>query len=202
MHYQGYGNFSLMTVLRAERLLAIAEEHEEDSDPLLGCSILLLAAALDQSLMTTFKSLILEYEANEQWDLSKQVAALQDTSLSSLWYRLKKTPELLRVNPFKLNSRSETVCFLRDVVTRRNNLTHIEQDPISFEIDFPSIDEIPSKITYQLTKEEQNELFKGTAWKQVTIAEVRRGIKAVKVYLHALAGDPIGEVELLTCITV
>jgi hypothetical protein len=201
MRIQGsnFGNFSLMTVLRAERLLAISEEHEEDNDPLLGCSIVLLATALDQSLSTTLKKLCLEYDSDEQWALPNPADDLQD---KSLWYRLKTTPEILHINPFKLNFRSEHVSYLRDVVTRRNSLLHIEEEPISFDFEFPDGDEIPSKIIVTLTREQQKELFKDTAWKQVTIAEVRRGIRAVTVYLHALAGDPDAEVKLLTCATV
>ena len=201
MRIQGinFDDFSLMTVLRAERLLAISKEHEEDSDPLLGCSIVLLATALDQSLSAKLKNLCIKYDSDEQWALPNPAADLQE---KSLWYRLKTTPEILQINPFKLNFRSEHVSFLRDVVTRRNSLLHIEEEPISFDFEFPVGDEIPSKITFNLTQEEANEIFKDTAWKQVTIAEVRRGIRAVSVYLHALAGDPYAEVELLTCATV
>jgi hypothetical protein len=159
----------------------------------------LLATALDQSLTTILISLSLEYEADEQWALSNPEADLQD---KSLWFRLKATPEILRVNPFKLNYKSVTVSYLRDVVTRRNYLVHIEEEPILFEHELPETNGNPVEISIQFTPEQMKEIYESNPWEQVTIAEVRRGIRAVTVYLHALAGEDDAEVELLTCATV
>jgi len=160
IHQTSSFSTSPQTIIHAERLLAIAEERMEDSIPLLGCSILLLATALEQSLTTTLKGLSLHYDAAELWDLSNQAADLQD---KSLWFRLKATPEIL-VNPFTLNPRSETVCFLRDVVTRRNALVHIEEEPISFEIELPDNLEGPLNITHEITKEQFKETFESNPW--------------------------------------
>jgi hypothetical protein len=186
------------TIKRAERLLALSEEHEEDSDPLLGCSILLLTTALDQVLNTTLKRLRIEYDAEGNEALSDRATSLQD---KGLWQRLRDTPEILHSIPFKLNPKSEYVGFLRDLVQRRNCLVHIEEEPISFEIDIPPADSFPTKtLNIQLPHEQSVEyrsVLEANTWKQVTSAEVRRGIRAVSIYVDALGEKDHAEVHLL-----
>lgn len=125
---------------------------------------------------------------------------------STLWQRIKLAPEVNQPLPFRLSPQSDYVKYLRELVDRRNRLVHLDEEPVDLEWEGP---------VFPLTEDGRRETAKAlrayahesqdtlpairvnAEWEEVTPAEARRAMLAVRTYLQALfEGDEESEDKL------
>jgi hypothetical protein len=178
------------TLERAKRLLALAEERPQDSDPLLGAAMVLVAVTLDQAVSMCLKTAAFSLENEGKPHLAKRATELMG---SSAWMRIKETPGLCSPHPFDLNVKNDYVRYLRDLVDRRNRLLHADEEAAEavVELNIPVDPESPDAFREAVNKAMVDSSFQAGVrvseeWAAVTQAEVRRSLSAVELYLDAV----------------
>jgi hypothetical protein len=129
----------------AGTLLLLAKHHAEASPLLAACAVLSLGATLDQAIRW-----ILAYR-EMQWDddpkLATTSAELQTAAANpykevlGLCFRLRmsRAVEVLTDNVFRLDRNSSYTIALHDLVTLRNDLAHVYDEPISLRGTDPNV---------------------------------------------------------------
>jgi hypothetical protein len=165
--------------------------------------MMLLAVALDQVLMTHLRNLSNYYATVEERNMNDNPA--EELIGESFWQRIQKTPEISNILPMRLDKESSCAEYLRDLVDRRNRLMHVEERPIELFID---LEEKPLPGNWDLRFDPERDtsavvspdgkiqinihpaVLESNLWDQVSPAEVRRTLEAVKMYNQNVIVEP------------
>ena len=190
---------------RASELIHMSEAFEgREQHTLLGSAMLLLAIALEQALTTHLMTLSAFYRASGDNATADKAQSLKNAAFKT---RLFQAPELSHIYPARLNTRSDYVDYLTELIERRNSLMHIVESPVSFELDADD-DELRKglRISYDSAEETGSTSLTdgfltvnvnprdvaraGNPWRDVTPAEARRSLAAVEMYADRVLSDP------------
>jgi len=162
----------------ADALLSIAKRHPEKASLLLGCSVVVLATTLDQGIRTVLSSKVAEWAIEEGTDSNNPYTALLKQCFR---LRMLQAAELLTENKFQLNPDCHHTKALHDLITLRNELAHVYDEPV-----------VMKGTDQRLTLE--GDMFKLTLpvpkspWTSVTTQMATKYREAVIAYMSEILG--------------
>lgn len=113
---------------KAEEVLSLANQHPDAAPALVASAIIILAAALEQATRSVLsdeaKRIAMEEEINYSETLPGKLYK------KSLWLRIESIPLVLTHGQFRLISENPIAEQLRELVTLRNRLVHINEEAI------------------------------------------------------------------------
>ena len=176
------------TLQRADTLITLVEKDPGMADPLLGSAIVLIATAIDQLVNHWLKSAAHQLDPFHENESTNPALELLD---KGLWTRIRRSPEVSTVAPFVLDARGDYGTYLRELVDRRNDLVHIDEDVVEFDVmvNDASEDDVEGARDALLKAIEDGALESirlNQPWAEVTIAEARRSLAAARLYFKAL----------------
>ena len=184
-----------ITFERAEQLISMAEEREDDLDRklLLGCATILTAIALEQFVNSQLQLVALRYHEQNATPSFNPAAELLN---QSLWQRIRGAPEFSDVFPATLDTSIPESRTLRELIDLRNRLLHLTEKPFHIEIE---VDLSTAEVLSIAPSEDTPETVQDP-WPDVAPAQARRCLHAAKLYWEdvAMAGVPDHVFTLLT----
>lgn len=112
---------------KAKSLLSLCAGHSETADILSACAAIILAAALDQGTRDVLSLAALNYAMEHDIQVSDTPHAM--TLRETLRKRMLHTPEVLTDGEFQLQSSSSFTEALHALISLRNELMHVADEP-------------------------------------------------------------------------
>jgi hypothetical protein len=159
------------TWTKAQEVMDLADKHTQQSATLCGCTLLLVAAALDQGLTWLLKMLV-NTEAAASAVLPQQVPSYEAID-ASLRTRFVKAPEIASRGKYRLRPDNRHVSNVHQLVTIRNDLIHVKDSILLLAGDDPRITfeadgrlgmsvKLPRNYWKDLSLDQTREMFNST----------------------------------------
>lgn len=173
-----------------DALFAVAEKNDSSAKSIAACVTVMLAAALDQGTLTVLGSA----SAQEMRRAGREVPGPGPCTLlyqESLRKRIVRLPEVMSRNRFRLKTESVHVTRLHDLVSARNELMHVLEDPFveQIQLDLDS----PQNINVEMPPIVNR-------WLMVRIEEARAYRTAVGYYVDEVLFPPKGQIKAGTVV--
>jgi hypothetical protein len=171
----------------ADALLALAASNPIRQQTIASCSTVLLAAALDQGTLTVLARLaVIEAHQKRAGPGAAPCTVLYQESLRR---RITRLPEVLTDSRLCLDARSVHVQKLHDMVSKRNELMHVIEEP---EVERSQLPEEPT---------EEWMVNLGTPaitnpWLLLRMEDAKAFRTAVQHYVDEVLFPPKGEIKL------
>jgi hypothetical protein len=163
------------TMKEAEGLLSLAQTNPKQLRSLAACATILLAVALEQS-MKTIISFQAECVAIEE-DVPIEETAYYQLLKEPLREKLQTLPDLLTAGEFRLNYGSGIITQLERLITKRNKLVHIDEQPTHLVTP-------DSALTVHEERIEARYSIPFNAWLRVSQLEAETYHHAVRCFLN------------------
>lgn len=131
LHAIGFISTAPDTFNRAKAVIALAEITEEMRQTLVGCGVILLAAALEQGVHTLLSHSAETTAFIEESEFSKTRAALYlNKGKSKAATRVRSLALVLTNGRFRLDPKHEITQRLDELIETRNSLVHVNEEAL------------------------------------------------------------------------
>jgi hypothetical protein len=181
---------------KAQSLIALTELHPDSKATLAACATLVLAAALDQGTLT-----FLDHAAAFHGYLDGKAATttkFAELANDSLRNRFSRLPELMTKGKLALDRRNPQVRLLHELITARNDLMHIYEEPREAEVTLDDATPIsrddfmasgPREITITLPRPVLSR------WFSTTVEQARAYSAALEAYTQEVLFPASGDIR-------
>jgi hypothetical protein len=122
---------------RLDGLLALAAESPEHAKTLAACTVILMAAVLDEGTQACLSNAAAIYAADLDVDPADTEFAIAQNH--SLRRRMMEVPELCTDGKLRLDRSKPAVSRLHSLISVRNRLVHIREDAVVLDNTDPSV---------------------------------------------------------------
>ena len=131
LHAIGFLSTAPDTFNRAKAVIALAESNEEMRQTLVGCGIILLAAALEQAVHTLLSHSAETTAFMDDTEFSSTRAALYlDKEKAKAATRVRALAQVLTNGRFRLDPKHEITRMLDELIETRNSLVHVNEEAL------------------------------------------------------------------------
>ncbi|NLG96423.1 MAG: RMD1 family protein [Chloroflexi bacterium] len=185
---KGFVQLSTVEELRdkASKLLLLARKHPKEADILSSCASVVLATALDQGINDVLYSIAAQY-ANENETLIDETPYEKNIN-DTFRNRMLDLPEVLSGGKFTLNKQSQYIKQINTLISLRNRLMHIIDDPEFFTESSEGVEIIGTKLFIKM------EMPK-SPWLTISSEEAYKYFEAVDIYFQEIIFPETGEIQ-------
>ena len=163
------------TIERVGQLRSLAAEHHDLCNVLAACSAFLLAVGLDQGVTASLVG------AGNSWSIGRNPGndpnPFDQLLCQSLRTRVMQAPELLSQGRYSLKRPSREVAALHELITLRNNLAHIPEEPLVAQTPHPQVEYDGEGVRVRFAPPPDH-------WGTVTLDSLDRFERAVRLYVE------------------
>jgi hypothetical protein len=195
LHCIGFISTAPDTFNRAKAVIALAESNEEMRQTLVGCGVVLLAAALEQAVHTLLSHSAETKAFLDDTEFSSTRAALYlDKQRANAATRVRSLPQVLTNRRFRLDPKHEISRTLEDLIETRNSLVHINEEALH------SIG--PNEVKIEDDKIIATHSQALSPWLCIRLETVKVFQAAVEIYFDEVLFPPSGEITEGTIIQI
>jgi hypothetical protein len=170
----------------ARSLMSLAGERREHASALAASAALAIASALEQDVHSCYRGVVESRGFDNRDDLPQ--ALPDDFEHMSLRHKMRTLPAWLTNGRMELNRRSPYVDALHDLITLRNALLHVVDEPLLLDDSDGrvTVDEEGLRVDIPLTT---------PLWFSQTLENTTRLMTAVELFHEQVVVGWLGEVE-------
>jgi hypothetical protein len=175
-----------LTLKKADEILVMAKRHPEHAETLAACVVILIAAALEQAVVSVLTDAAHRISSDERIDFSETLPGM--LCKDSIRNRILLLPKVLTGGQFELVRQSRVIGHLHDLISLRNRLVHMEEAAVHL-----------TEVSREMRKEGDKMIISiplpQNPWSLVTIAKAVAFRTAIDTYFREVLFPESGQIR-------